>query len=218
MSEKQESCKQCGRCCKAGGPALHTKDLALVKEGKIPLRNLITIRQGELAHNPITGSIAPTNVELVKIKGKGKDWDCCYLNAAAKTCSIYEIRPEACRALKCWQPDELLAMVEKDTLSRLDILAEDDPIRPLVEEHEKLVRCPDMEEIAALRPKIPEPKRKALQNLVNEDIKFRVFAVQEHKLELSDELFYFGRPLFQLLQPLGAKVRETAEGLELSWA
>lgn len=217
MSEKQESCKQCGRCCKAGGPALHTGDLELIRSGKIPLRNLITLRKGELAHNPISGKIAPTNVELVKIKGKGKDWDCCYLNSVAKTCTIYGFRPEACKTLKCWQPEELLEMVEKDTLSRLDILAEGDPLRPLVAEHENLIRCPDMEEIAALRPNIPEPKRKALQNLVNEDIKLRVFAVQEHRLELSDELFYFGRPLFQLLQPLGAKVRETAEGLELRW-
>lgn len=217
MSDKQESCKQCGRCCKAGGPALHTKDLELVKEGKIPLRNLITLRKGELAHNPITGKIVPTEVELVKIKGKGKDWDCCYLNSVSNTCTIYENRPEACSVLKCWQPEELLEMVGKDTLSRLDILAEDDPIRALVEEHENLVRCPDMEEIAALRPNIPEPKRRALETLVNEDIKLRVFAVQEHKLELSEELFYFGRPLFQLLQPLGAKVKETASGLEVKW-
>ena len=217
MSEKQESCKQCGRCCKAGGPALHTKDLEMVREGKIPLRNLITIKMGELAHNPITGKIAPANVELVKIKGKGKDWDCCYLDATSKNCTIYGHRPEACKVLKCWQPEELLEMVEKDTISRLDILAEDNPIRPLVEEHKNLIRCPDFEEIAALRPNIPEPKRKALQNLVNEDIKLRVFAVQEHQLELSEELFYFGRPLFQLLQQLGAKVRETSEGLELRW-
>lgn len=217
MSGQQESCKRCGKCCNEGGPTLHQQDLELIRTGAIPLSALITIRRGELAHNPVLGRVAPISVELVKLKGTGKSWNCCYFDAAESGCTIYTTRPQACKVLKCWEPEELLAIVEKYTLSRLDIMTEDNPIRNLISEHDRFFPCPDLEEIAALAPYIPEPKKRALQQLVNEDIRFRLRVVKEFKLKLSDELFYFGRPLFQLLQPLGAKVKETTVGLEIVW-
>jgi Fe-S-cluster containining protein len=217
MSEEQCSCKRCGKCCNEGGPTLHEQDLHLIRTGEIPLSALITLRKGELAHNPVLGRVAPIGVELVKLKGTGKEWNCCYFDVVESGCTIYTNRPQACKILKCWEPEGLLAIVEKNTLSRLDIMTAENPLRNLIGEHDKFFPCPDLEEIAALAPNLPEPKRRALQQLVNEDIRFRLRVVKEFELKLSDELFYFGRPLFQLLQPLGARVKETAVGLEISW-
>ncbi len=126
MNELQTECKRCGMCCTKGGPALHSQDLELVHGGQLPIEKLITIRKGELAHNPLTGAVQPVKSELVKIKGTGKDWRCTYFNNAARGCTIYGSRPLSCRTLKCWAPDELLKIVEKDTLSRMDILTDDD--------------------------------------------------------------------------------------------
>lgn len=217
MNKVQDSCKRCGQCCNNGGPALHGPDLELVRAGKIPRSALITLRKGEMAQNPVAGGLKPLSVELVKLKGTGKEWNCCYFDIPAKSCTIYEHRPKACRILKCWEPDEILEMVEKDTLSRLDILEEDDPLAGLIREHERLYPCPDLEQLASLLPKVPEKTKRDLQKLVNEDIRFRDRVVKGYDLKLSDELFYFGRPVFQLLQPFGVRVVESSLGLELVW-
>ena len=79
MKENQKECIRCGTCCTSGGPALHSEDLHLVLEGELPLAQLITIRSGELAHNPLTNSIQSIKRELVKISGVGRDWNCCFL-------------------------------------------------------------------------------------------------------------------------------------------
>ena len=136
---KQTSCTQCGICCKQGGPALHIADLELVKSGRIPISHLITIRKGELVDNPLAGKIVPSIVELVKVIGKKDQWECCFYNDKLG-CTVYTERPYACRMLKCWDTAEILALVEKDTVSRFDILEKDDPIIALIMEHERI--CP----------------------------------------------------------------------------
>lgn len=219
MLQKQEQteCKRCGQCCSQGGPALHLQDLELIRSGQLSLSALITLRRGELAHNPVVGKVVPIKKELVKLKGTGKNWNCCFYDETENCCTIYDHRPLACKVLKCWDPDDLLAIVEKDTLTRLDILEDDDPIRNVIQEHDQLYPCPDMDKLARLNPVIPEDTRRELQHLVNEDLRFRSRVVQAFELKLSEELFYFGRPVFQLLQPLGARISETAVGIELHW-
>lgn len=217
MASAQTECKRCGQCCNNGGPALHGPDLELVRSGKIPRSALITLRKGEMAQNPAAGGLKPLSVELVKLKGTGREWNCCYFDSAANSCTIYEKRPQACRVLKCWEPDEVLAMVEKETLSRLDILEDDDPLAGLIREHERLYPCPDLQELADQLPDVPENVKRDLQKLVNGDLRFRDRVVKEYSLKLSDELFYFGRPVFQLLQPFGVRVAESSLGLELVW-
>lgn len=217
MINKQTSCRRCGCCCSEGGPALHGPDLALVRSGKIPLSALITLRKGELARNPATGSLVALTAELVKLKGVGRDWNCCYFDRGEKRCTVYEHRPQACTVLKCWEPDALLAMVEKDTLTRFDILSDDDPIRNHISEYDHRIPCPDMAGLLAMMGNIPAKTRQELQELVNEDLRFRVRVVKELDLKLSDELFYFGRPVFQLLQPLGARISENPAGVRLHW-
>ena len=215
-STGQSSCKKCGNCCRQGGPALHEKDLSLVREGKLQIRSLITIRKGELTENPVAGAIQPAGVELVKIVGTGRRWDCCFYDEK-KGCTIYDNRPLACVLLKCWDTEDILNIVEKETLSRFDILASDDPLVPVIREHQRICPLPDLLYIRNNGSRLPGRMKKELEKLVRDDLRFRTRVIRDFDLKLSEELFYFGRPLFQLLQPLGAIISESPSGITLRW-
>jgi Fe-S-cluster containining protein len=216
MAIEQTTCKKCGNCCKKGGPTLHNQDLELVRSGKLPIRNLITIRKGELVHNPLAGKIQPATVELVKIVGTGRQWDCCYYDEDSG-CTVYEDRPYTCRVLKCWDTCEILDLVEKDTLSRFDILDKDDPLIAVIEEHERMCPCDDLGFIQSNFERLSDQQKNELEKRVRNDLRFRTRVISDFQLKLSDELFYFGRPFFQLLQPLGVRISESTMGVQLIW-
>lgn len=213
---RQTECKKCGDCCRQGGPALHKRDLDLVRDGKIPISTLITIKKGELTHNPLTGVVQPAGVELVKITGKGQQWECCCYDEQ-RGCTIYENRPQACVLLKCWDTKDVLNIVEKETLSRFDILGSDDPLIPAIREHERIYPCPDFLYIRDNVGQLPDQQKKELEKQVRDDLSFRTRVISDFNLKLSEELFYFGRPLFQLLQTLGAIISESQSGVTLQW-
>lgn len=214
---RQTSCKQCGICCSKGGAALHEDDLFLLREGLIPRRDLITIRRGEFAHNPRTDKVQATKAEIVKLRGTGSDWTCCYYDSVTQGCSIYEKRPLACRALKCWDPEKSLALVETDLLSRLDILEEDDPLRELVRAHNRSCPLPDFASLSLALAEDSEQTIAELEALVNADLNFRNKAVEDSEIVLREELFLLGRPLFQLVQLFGLHVFQSGNCLRLQW-
>ena len=216
MTIEQTTCKQCGTCCTQGGPALHIQDLALVKSGRIPVSCLITIRKGELVDNPLVGKILPVTVELVKVVGKKSQWECCFYDDKLG-CTVYEDRPYACRVLKCWNTEEILFLIEKDTINRFDILAKDDPHIPLILEHERMCPCDDLGYIQRHLDRLSDEQKYELEQRVRTDLNFRARIARELQLKVSEELFYFGRPLFQLLQPLGVRVTESSAGIRLIW-
>jgi len=188
-----------------------------VRDGHLPLTDLITIRRGELAHNPLTDRIEPVVQELVKLRGVGVEWCCCYYDAARRGCSIYQNRPVACEVLKCWQPEQSLALIGQDLLSRLDLLPSPAPLRSLVLEYEHLHPCPDMGEVEKALADQVENVLSTLEMQVNGDLAFRDRVVRELGLPLALEMFLFGRPLFQLLQTLGVIVSEAPQGLRLAF-
>lgn len=213
----QNACRRCGACCIQGGPALHRRDLDLVRSGRIAQNRLVTLRKGELAHNPRTGKVQAVRAELVKIGGSGRDWCCSYYIKADKGCGIYANRPQACEALKCWDTGEILDLVEQDLLSCLDILAVDNPMVPVIMDLERLCPCPDIEGIAAGLYDLSAERKGEVEDMAGRDLRFRTKAIKDHGLLLADELFYFGRPLFQLLQQLGIGVSESRTGVTLHW-
>lgn len=216
MQTVTKSCNQCGKCCEQGGPALHSQDLDGVRSGKIPVSSLITLRKGELAHNPKTDRVQGLSVELVKLNGTGREWNCVYYDSKAG-CTIYNQRPYACRALKCWDTAGILALVEKDTLNRLMILGEDHPMIPIIAEHERICPCDDLEYVQKNYGKLSEAEQKEIEKRVRYDLRFRAQVIKDFDLKLSEELFYFGRPLFQLLQPLGVRISEVQNEVQLTW-
>lgn len=212
----QTSCRRCGTCCKDGGPALHSRDLDLIVSGRIPLDHLITVRKGELAHNPLTGRVQAVSAELVKIAGTERDWRCRYYDAEKKGCGIYGHRPQACETLKCWDTEAILALVEKDVLTRFDIVGPTDPMAVLIAEHEEICPCPDLEALADRR-QLTSAQHRELENLVTADLVFREKVIGAHHLPLAREMFYFGRPIFQLLQPFGIRIAKSGKAFTLHW-
>ena len=216
MEIKTESCRQCGNCCKNGGPALHSQDLELVRSGSLPINRLITLRKGELAHHPLTDTIQPIKNELVKIVGKKGRWDCSYYDEDAG-CTIYQLRPEACKTLQCWDTYEISLLVEKDTLSRQDILGRDHHMLPFIAEHEEICPCTDLASIRDNYSGLTDSQKSSLTLQVQKEMIFRAHLVEEYNLTLQEELFYFGRPFFQLLQPFGVRVTEVKSKISLIW-
>ncbi|MCL1981148.1 MAG: YkgJ family cysteine cluster protein [Proteobacteria bacterium] len=212
------ACRRCGTCCQQGGPALHGPDLALIRDGWLHPDNLITIRQGELALQPLTVEPELVVREFLKLAGQGGSWCCLWYDQAVKGCRCYDHRPMACGLLDCTAPGPLLAVAGVDLLTRFDCLSPDDPLVELMREHEHHCPCPDLE---ALRRDLREPRigREHLveiEDAVGRDLRFREQAAGSLQLSLARELFAFGRPLFQLLLPLGIQIHDTPAGIRLT--
>lgn len=216
--QTQTSCNRCGQCCQDGGPALHSSDLVLIQNGDIPISNLISIRKGELVVNPAKGGLVPAGTELLKVKGKGKNWICHYYKDEIKGCRIYDMRPQACEVLKCWDTAAIMDLMEKDTISRFDVVAEDSDLYAAMKEHEETCPCPEMAVLAELKGNISVAMKSDIEEVVRADLRFRDKQVKLHQLKLAEELFYFGRPIFQLLQPFGVRISETLMGIDLIWS
>jgi Fe-S-cluster containining protein len=215
MKKEQTTCKQCGICCTKGGAALHTSDITLIDQGLIPHKNLFTIRKGEFAYTPVSESAEATEREIVKLKGSGKEWTCCYYDPESRSCAIYENRPVACATLKCWDPEDSLALVGKDLLGRLEIVRHDKSLIDLITEYEHACPLPDFKAFSEAILKSQEEIIVNLESLINRDIQFRDKAVAKSARILEEEMFLFGRPIFQLLQPFGLVVMQSGNKLYL---
>jgi len=215
MESKQTSCKQCGICCTKGGAALHSSDITLLQQGRIPYKDLITIRKSEFAYNPVTDAIQATKAEIVKLRGSGREWSCCYYDKVSCGCTIYTNRPMACEALKCWDPAKSLALVETDLLSRFDILKHETPLLTLMEEYERTCPLPDFASFPDDLSTLSEQQLETLEDMVNRDLLFRDRSVANSSRVLEEEMFLFGRPIFQMLQSFGFTVMQSGKRLRL---
>ncbi len=203
-------CERCGTCCNKGGPALHQQDKHLLLSGHLGYHNLITIRKGEPAFSPVSGSIECVNYEFVKIAGKGAGWNCCLLDESGQSCTIYKNRPLECRLLKCWDSAELLDVIGKDTLTRFDIINPDSPVLEQILIHEDKCSAVTFELLisACINQAGKQDLLEELAEIANYDLLIRSRAVAEFSLTLPMELFFFGRPLFKLLGSRGITVQE----------
>lgn len=213
-------CEKCGTCCERGGPALHIQDRDLLASGIIGFADMVAIRKGEMVVQLDSGKPESTEVEMIKLQGQDGQWCCHFLDTAARTCTIYEHRPQACRLQKCWKPDEVLEIAGQKLLNRFDLIAEDDPLLPLVRLHDQQCVLPDMVEVAVHLGRTDQRDRSLedLKRMVEKDLMFRTIAIDQFQLSLDLELFYFGRPLFHLLMPLGVSAVETADGIILRYS
>ncbi len=214
MREQKKQCHHCGSCCKQGGPALHGGDLTLLHTGFLSMEHLVTVRQGELAVQPVSGQAEPVGQEFLKVQGRAGSWCCLFYDELGKTCRIYSHRPLACELLDCAAPEALLAIAGRKLLSRFELIDKNSPILVLVKQHEEECRCPDMQQLGNRIANLSERESllAELHIIINRDIRFRNQAIKKYNLSTEMELFYFGRPLFQLLIPLGIQVRDEVSG------
>ncbi len=201
-------CLRCGTCCRQGGPALHSEDLRLVKKGVLPFAQLVTIRLGEPAHNPLQDKVLASSSEFIKIKGLGNSWSCCFFDQVNNGCLIYRTRPLECRILFCRDTEPLAEIIGRDLLSRQKLLPEKDPLLALIDRHEK--ECSYrlvnnlLTEAANGRDDIKEP----LSDLVRKDLTIRDDFLRNLPNRRDEELFLFGRPIFLVLAPYGFRLVE----------
>ena len=196
-------CRRCGTCCRKGGPTLHLEDQALVESGRIPLKYLFTIRQGEPAYDNVTGVIAPAVTDIIKLKGltEGRQI-CCFYDAEAKGCRIYDARPAECRALQCWDTQAIRDLYNCRRLTRRHLLSQVAGLWELVQDHQ--ARC-DYSYVAEL---VDEVKRtppdhaahKDLLELIRYDESLRQITCEKARLGPEMLHFLFGRPLAFTIQ------------------
>jgi Fe-S-cluster containining protein len=196
-------CQRCGTCCRRAGPALHLEDRELVESGRIPLRDLLTIRRGEPAYDNVTGVVAPAVTDIVKLKGVSPGSDICrFYESKTKGCGIYGDRPAECRALQCWDPRGIEALYNCRRLERRHLLLKAAAIWDLVQEHQQ--RC-DYAYVAELAERLkqnssPEKSHGKLLELVRYDESLRQVTVEKAGLNPEMLHFLYGRPLSFTIQ------------------
>jgi Fe-S-cluster containining protein len=214
-----EGCRRCGSCCQQGGPALHGGDLALIRSGRLRLEDLVTVNLGELAFQPLATTATTVAHEFLKLQGRDGTWCCTFYDETARGCLRYEHRPLACGLLDCTDTGPLLDITGQDLLTRFDCIDPDDPILAVILKQQQQKPCPDIQTISnnfAQSYAHAELLAGLLED-VNLDLAFRSRTASTFHLSVALELFYFGRPLFQLLLPLGIQPVNTSDGLRLHY-
>lgn len=217
-----ENCKQCGTCCRKGGPALHRQDLELLRKSDgIDLNDLVTLRKGELAYDQPAGAVLPLEEEIIKVKGIDGEWTCTFFAPESNVCRIYQNRPLECQVLFCSDPEPLLEIYTKDRVKRADILPEGHPLIELISEHD--AKCP-MERVAEICSAIVEaekPKdnldeiRAELIEMVSYDKNIRDLVAEKTGMPESAMEFFFGRTLTRIVPSFGISAMPTGKGYTL---
>ncbi len=214
---EDKKCRQCGTCCRKGGPALHRDDFPLIAEGMIQLQDICTFRAGELVRDTSDGKIVPLPEEIVKIapaKGaRPDDWTCRFLTGNNR-CFIHDRAPAECRALFCEDPSALLSMHGEDLLDRKSILEQLEAPAWLLESvqaHEERCSYLGLIELASRLEK-EEEARRALVEVVEYDRAFRDIMAEKGKVSRDMMDFLFGRPLLHTVLMFGIDARRHADG------
>ncbi len=226
MNQKPESenqphtthCRRCGTCCSKGGPGLHLEDQKLVDSGKIPLKDLMTFRQGEPVYDNVTGNIAPAVTDIIKIKSTDENSSACiYYEAHRKGCGIYGDRPAECAALQCWDTTKIEGLYNIRRLTRRHLLANVEGLWDLVTHHQG--RC-DYGHVAELADRIrhhreAEEAEKELLELIRFDQHLREVTLERVKMDPGMLDFLFGRPLSSTIKLFKLKITKDDAGIRI---
>ncbi len=191
-------CQRCGICCAKGGPVLHHEDRSFLQKNIVTLDNLRVIRKGELSFNPLKDKVEPAEVEMLKLVGPGTSWECPFhqKNDGVSGCQIHADRPAECRLLKCWDTEDIEAVIFAGCLTRFDLIGEQNPLLPEIIDHEE--RCSYrqlwsfMEGLGGDGGYIDK-----IRAILVLDLQIRQRLVGQYTLNLAQELFYLGQPMFR---------------------
>ncbi len=177
-------------------------DADLVAEGSLLPVQLITYRKGEPAWDPAKRELIALPCEMIKIRQVEGGTACMLYNASSASCSIYENRPLECRALKCWDTEDIENLFLKDLLYRRALFARSGTLMQLVDAYEKAIPVEDILFFCnAVNTGSPEDRAKALEHMelvAKVDVQFRSQASSTLGLGEDDLLFYFGSPATEI--------------------
>lgn len=215
-SRFNQTCQQCGTCCRKGGPALHKIDRNLVLEGFIPLKYLFTIRPGEIVSNQIKKIDEPAPEDIVKIKGSSNNsWSCSYFSISENKCRIYANRPLECRILECWNTQAIESAYHKDRLNRKDLLNSVAGLVELIDFHQ--AHCDHLRlndwipNLTHIDEKIRQEAQKGILESLHWDLRIRELALQKTNVDPLQLDFLFGRPLHFILKIRGWAIQRQGE-------
>lgn len=212
-----QECKQCGTCCQKNGPTLHIEDKYLIESEKISPKNLVTLRQGEYAFDPITNKKISLETDIIKIKGIDENWQCQYYDSETKVCTIYNSRPIECRLLKCWDTKSLLTIINKNLLTREMLFKKIPGLYDLITEHSEKCSYSKIENLLKQIDKDQDAHAiEELKNIVLFDKNLRDLLQEKQPAAgiMSDLLF--GRPISKTIKQFNYKLKFTETGLIIS--
>jgi len=204
-----KECKQCGTCCKKGGPSFHLEDKYLIDKGIIPSKYIYTIRKGERSYDNVKECFFPASSDILKLKGQKGSWTCVFFSEINHRCKIYEHRPMECKVLKCWDTREIENIYAKNRLTRQDLISSVEGLWELVEGHQE--RCSyDMLQffIDSLHKGKKDEALKGILEIIEYDINIRELVVQKAGLETDLTDFLFGRPITETIKIYGLKINK----------
>lgn len=206
------ACVACGECCRQGSPTLHVEDLELLQEGKIPWKELYTLRKGEPVRSPFHGELLLLSEERIKIREKSGSTECSFYNNVSERCMIYAHRPLQCRAQACWDPKPATELTKTPYLTRTEIFNGVDLLLHLIEEHDR--RC-SFEKLHGAFERLRETRgnsvEEVLQLLSYED-HFRSFLGKQLNIPEENERLVFGRSFSEMVPIFGFKVIVGTDG------
>lgn len=214
-------CRRCGSCCVKGGPALRLQDAPLLSSGRLQAKDLHCLRQGELARQGEAEELLPLKAEVVKIAptykilapGQAEDWTCRFLSPA-QSCKLHGEHPLECRLLYCSDPAELLALPEKERLSRQDVfeLLQAPPWwSEMAAAHEEGCNYAKLAQLAPLLDQDAKA-RQAWLEIVEFDRVFRQLCLERQAAAPEELDFILGRPLLRTMIMFGLEVQAGPEG------
>ncbi len=204
-------CIRCGTCCMKGGPTLHEDDMTLFAKGVLDKTHVYTLRKGEVVRN-VNDTLMVLEQEMVKIKGEGEAWSCMFYDDDVKTCRIYPDRPVECRALKCWDPQDLRDVMARPYLQRTDLVNADDGILKIIGEHEQRCAYEHLESaIKGLNQPGPDEAVEKILDLLQYDYYMRPILTEKLNVDPNAMDFFFGRPLTITIRMFGLCVKQEGE-------
>jgi Fe-S-cluster containining protein len=179
-----------------------------VEKRILPLRDLRTIRKGEIVFDPVFDGILSTEQEIIHIAAKPGTRVCMYFQEDGNRCAIYETRPLECRVLKCWDTRDIEYWYRRDRLSRESVIRLITGLMELVEAHEE--RCSVSDYMVLLRSLEESPSPEAgrrVREMISFDREFRRLTVEKSHMDPGILPFLFGVPLTELRRPGGKSYR-----------
>lgn len=209
---KQSNCIRCGTCCKKGGPSFHLEDKELIEKVIILSKYIYTIREGEPIFDNVQDRLRIATTDIIKIKGRKNSWTCIFFDEDNNNCKIYKNRPIECRALKCWDTEELERIYSKNRLTRKDLLSKIKGLWDLIEDHQ--ARCSYKKIKGFVRELNTDKRNKAIEgilDIIQYDIHLRPLLAE--KAEINPDMidFLFGRPLTETIKMYNLQVKHKGD-------
>ncbi len=206
------ACVRCGECCRKGSPTLQEDDLELLRQGRLPWDQLITLRRGEPVASADKARPFFLLDERIKIREKAGTQECVFFDPEDLSCAIYEDRPVQCRAQACWDNSASEELAKQPYLTRRELFADVELLLNLMEEHDRRCAFSQLDQALKKVAAGEDGATEGLFKLIDYEEHFRDFVADQ--LDIADQLkdLVFGRSFVDLLPLFGLRLATKDDG------